>query len=165
MEALRDLRAKRVSVRLLALTISCAVAAALAPAALGIGAGAAAPAASFDATRDAVVLGPADLERIGARAAGAVTSDRSARLSYFTTVNFETAVPGGGELYEIRCPEKRQPVTGGVFAASPGLAVTNSSRTSPDPDRPTLSGAWYEGVTNLTAGSLQWKPVLVCIRS
>ena len=115
-----------------------------------------------------MVLHAADLERVDAaeaRGAGAMLSRKSAKLSYFVTVNFETVVPGGDELYEIRCPAKRQPVTGGVFSSSPGLAISNSSRTSPDPDRPTLSGAWYEGVTNLTATSLQWKPLLVCIHS
>ena len=123
------------------------------------------PATRSTPRRGAVVLDAATSSASAARAAGAEASRKSAKLSYFMTVNFETVVPGGDELYEIRCPAKRQPVTGGVFAASPGLAVTNSSRTSPDPDRPTLSGAWYEGVTNLTAASLQWKPLLVCIRS
>ena len=159
------MREKLVSRRAAALAVCCIATAALAHAAVGTGSGAVAPATSFDATRGIAVLHARDLERIGARAAGAAASRKSAKLSYFISVNFETVVPGGAELYEIRCPAKRQPVTGGVFAASPGLAVTNSSRTSPDPDRPTLSGAWYEGVTNLTAGSLQWKPVLVCIRS
>ena len=61
----------------------------------------------------------ADLERIGARAAGAAASRKLVKLwSYFISVNFETVVPGGAELYEIRCPAKRQPVTGGVFAGS-----------------------------------------------
>lgn len=151
--------------RVAVVALCCSTAAALAQAGVGSGDGAAAPASSLDATRGIVVLHAGDLERVGARAAGATASRTSVKLSYFMSVNFETVVPGGDELYEIRCPEKRQPVTGGVFATSPGLAVTNSSRASPDPDRPTLSGAWYEGVTNLTAGSLQWKPVLVCIRS
>ena len=165
MEAVRDLREKLVIRRVAALAACCAATAALAHAAPVIGIGAVAPATSFDASRGTVVLHAGDLERVGARAAGAAASRKSAKLSYFMTVNFETVVPGGDELYEIRCPAKRQPVTGGVFAAGPGLAITNSSRTSPDPDRPTVSGAWYEGVTNLTAASVQWKPVLVCIRS
>jgi hypothetical protein len=145
-----------------------AIAAALAPASAGIGGGAAPPADSIDAGRDVSVLRGVDLEpvaplRVGLP--GAALSRRSAKLSYFTTVNFQTVVPGGDQVYEIRCPAKRQPLTGGVLSGSSGLAISNSSRTSPDPDRPTLSGAWYEGVVNLTGTALVWKPFLVCVRS
>jgi hypothetical protein len=145
-----------------------AIAAALAPASAGIGGGAAPPADSIEAGRDVSVLRGVDLEpvaplRVGLP--GAALSRRSAKLSYFTTVNFQTVVPGGDQVYEIRCPAKRQPLTGGVLSGSSGLAISNSSRTSPDPDRPTLSGAWYEGVVNLTGTALVWKPFLVCVRS
>jgi hypothetical protein len=151
-----------------ALAACLAIAAALAQATSGIGGGAVPPADSIDASRDVGVLRGADLEPVPApRVAlpGAGVSRRSAKLSYFTTVNFETVVPGGDQVYEIRCPAKRQPLTGGVLSGSPGLVISNSSRTSPDPDRPTLSGAWYEGVVNLTGTALVWKPVLVCVRS
>jgi hypothetical protein len=151
-----------------AVAACCAVAAALAPATAGIGGGAAPPADSIDASREVSALRGADLERVAPpRVAlpGATLSRRSAKLSYFTTVNFETVVPGGDQVYEIRCPAKRQPLTGGVLSASSGLTISNSSRISPDPDRPTISGAWYEGVVNLTGTALVWKPLLVCVRS
>jgi hypothetical protein len=159
---------KRVSARAGIVAASCAVAAALGSAAAGIGAGPAPLAGSIDSTREAVALRAADLERISPPPGGrprALVSRRSVKLSYFTTVNFETVVPGGDQLYELRCPARRQPLTGGVLSTTPGLAISNSSRTSPDPDRPTVSGAWYEGVVNLTATSLQWKPLVVCVRS
>ena len=167
MEALRDLLAEPVSPRRAIALALCAVGVGLVSAAAGIGGGAAPPATSIASRYEVRVVGAGDLERVPRSSAplAAELSRKSAKLSYFTTVNFETVVPGGDELYEIRCPAKRQPLTGGVLAATPGLALSNSSRVSPDPDRPTLSGAWYEGVTNLTASSLQWKPLLVCVRS
>ena len=170
MEAVRDLRAPPVRTRRALLAVAAAAAAlagTLTAAATGTGGGSVPAASSIVASRDVTVLRRAELERIGPRraAAGAVASAKSAKLSYYTTVNFETVVPGGDELYEIRCPARRQPLTGGVLSATPGLAISNSSRVSPDPDRPTLSGAWYEGVVNLTATTLQWKPSLVCVRS
>lgn len=148
---------------------ACAIAAGLVAAVPGFGTGSVPPASSTSTDRDSVRVVRADeLVRMGreqARAAGADTSAKSAKLSYFTTVNTETVVPGGDLLYEIRCPAKRQPLTGGVLSTSAGLAITNSSRLSPDADRPTLSGAWYEGVVNLTSTSLSWKPFLVCVSS
>lgn len=137
-------------------------------AASGAGSGSAPPATSFDTSYGGVrILAGDELVRVGperARDAGVETSRRATKVSYHTTVNFEAVVPGGDELYEIRCPSKRQAVTGGALSATPGLAIANSSRLSPDPDRPTLSGAWYEGVVNLTATTLQWKPLVVCLR-
>lgn len=147
----------------------CCAAAGLIWAASGLGAGSAPSATSISASYDGVRAVDGDeLVRVSgerARRAGAEAGAKSAKLSYFTTVNTETVVPGGDQLYEIRCPAKRQPLTGGVLSTSGGLAITNSSRISPDADRPTLSGAWYEGVVNLTATALTWKPFLVCVRS
>jgi hypothetical protein len=169
MEADRHLRAPQVRPAVVALGVAVAAAGALSLAATGAGGGSAPAASSLDATFGAVVTLRGDqLVRVpapGASDSGLSASRKSAKLSYHTTVNFETVVAGGDQLYEIRCPQKRQPLTGGVFSATPGLAIANSSRISPDPDRPTLSGAWYEGVVNLTGGALQWKPLLVCVRS
>jgi hypothetical protein len=152
-----------------ALGATVATAGVLSFAAAGTGGGSAPAASSLDATFGAVAtLRGDELVRVPASrapGAGLTASRRSAKLSYHTTVNFETVVAGGDQLYEIRCPKRRQPLTGGAFSATPGLAITNSSRISPDPDRPTLSGAWYEGVVNLTGAALQWKPLLVCVRS
>jgi len=151
-----------------ALGVAVAAAGALSLAATGAGGGSAPAASSLDATFGAAVtLRGDELVRVPASpsAADITASRKSAKLSYHTTVNFETVVAGGDQLYEIRCPQKRQPLTGGVFSATPGLAISNSSRISPDPDRPTLSGAWYEGVVNLTGAALQWKPLVVCVRS
>jgi hypothetical protein len=107
-------------------------------------------------------VGPA---RIGVRSAGASRKAAKPRLFYYITVNFETVGPRGGgadaQLFEIRCPKKQQPATGGIFAPQPGLAVTNSSRTNPI--GPTLAGAWYEGVFNATDVAIQWKPFLTCM--
>jgi hypothetical protein len=168
-EADRDLRPPQVKPASIRLGAAIAAASALTFAATGAGGGSAPPASSFDASFGAVeTLRGEELARVPgsrARVAVAAASRKSAKLSYFTTVNFETVVAGGDQLYEIRCPKKRQPLTGGVFSATPGLAIVNSTRISPDPDRPTLSGAWYEGVVNLTGTALQWKPLLVCVRS
>lgn len=147
----------------------CCGAVGLISAAAGLGAGSAPSATSISTSYgDVRTIAGEELVRVAAeraRRAEGQASAKSAKLSYFTTVNTETVVPGGDQLYEIRCPAKRQPLTGGVFGTSAGLAVTNSSRISPDADRPTLSGAWYEGVVNLTATALTWKPLLVCVRS
>ncbi len=98
---------------------AAALAGTLTAAATGTGGGSVPAASSIVASRDVTVLRRAELERIGPRraAAGAVASAKSAKLSYYTTVNFETVVPGGDELYEIRCPARRQPLTGGVLSA------------------------------------------------
>ena len=71
--------------------------------------------------------------------------------------------PNTADLREIRCPVKQQPATGGVHAPAPGLAITNSSRTNPIPGGPTLSGAWYEAVTNFTDVPLTWRVHLTCV--
>ena len=168
METDRDLRAPQVRVALASLAVALAAAAALSFAATGTGGGSAPVASSLDATSGAVVtLRGDELVRVPASEAPVpvAASRRSAKLSYHTTVHFQTVVAGGDQLYEIRCRKKRQPLTGGVFSTTPGLAISNSSRISPDPDRPTLSGAWYQGVVNLTGAALQWKPLLVCVRS
>lgn len=153
----------------MALGVILAAAGALSFAATGNGGGSVPAASSLDATSGAIVsLRGDEVVRIPASeapAAGVSASRGAAKLSYHTTVHFHTVVAGGDQLYEIRCPKRRQPLTGGTFSATPGLAITNSSRISPDPDRPTLSGAWYEGVVNLTGAALQWKPLLVCVRS
>jgi hypothetical protein len=106
-------------------------------------------------------------ERLGLASADAARkSGEAAKIFYFITVNFETVGPLGSgtdaQLFEIRCPKKKQqPVTGGVFAPQPGLSVTNSSRSNPI--GPTLAGAWYQGVFNATSIAIQWKPFLTCL--
>jgi hypothetical protein len=106
-------------------------------------------------------------QRLGlASAQGARKSGDATKVFYFITVNFETVGPVGSgtdaQLFEIRCPKKKQqPVTGGIFAPQPGLAVTNSSRSNPIGT--TLAGAWYQGVFNTTSIAIQWKPFLTCV--
>jgi hypothetical protein len=94
---------------------------------------------------------------------GASASRKSAKLYYFLSVETFTVAPNTADLREIRCPVKLQPAAGGVFAPAPGLAVTNSSRTNPIPGGPTLSGAWYEQVTNFTGVPLTWRVHLTCV--
>jgi hypothetical protein len=88
-------------------------------------------------------------------------SAKSAKLFYYVSVETFTVQPGFGDFREIRCPVKQQPATGGVFAPAPGLAITNSSRTNPS--GATLSGAWYEEVTNFTGTPLSWQVFLTCV--
>ena len=102
-----------------------------------------------------------DTGRLPAR--GASASRKSAKLYYFLSVETFTVAPNTADLREIRCPVKLQPAAGGVFAPAPGLAVTNSSRTNPIPGGPTLSGAWYEQVTNFTGVPLTWRVHLTCV--
>jgi hypothetical protein len=92
---------------------------------------------------------------------GATASKKSAKLFYYISVETFTVQPGFGDFREIRCPVKQQPATGGVFAPAPGLAITNSSRTNPS--GATLSGAWYEEVTNFTGAAGTWQVFLTCI--
>ena len=92
---------------------------------------------------------------------GAKASRKSAKLFYYISVETFTVQPGFGDFREIRCPVKQQPATGGVFAPAPGLAITNSSRTNPS--GATLSGAWYEEVTNFTGTPLTWQVFLTCV--
>jgi hypothetical protein len=94
-----------------------------------------------------------------ARAAG--ISRKSAKLFYYISVETFTVQPGTADFREIRCPVKQQPATGGVHAPAPGLAITNSSRTNPS--GATLSGAWYQEVTNFTGVPLTWRVHLTCI--
>lgn len=95
---------------------------------------------------------------------GASASRKSAKLFYFLSVETFTVAPNTADLREIQCPVKQQPVTGGVQAPAPGLAITNSSRTNPIPGGPTLSGAWYQQVTNITENvPLTWRVHLTCI--
>jgi hypothetical protein len=130
-----------------------------------IGSGAAERASSIDVTRsEAETVRPSELERVSPAKLGltrAKASRKSARLSYFMTSETFTVPPGGSDLRELRCPQKKQPATGGVFAPAPGLAITNSSRTNPS--GPTLSGAWYEEVTNFTSVDLGWRVHLTCV--
>jgi hypothetical protein len=93
------------------------------------------------------------------RQAGA--SVKSAKLFYYISVETFTVNPGTADFREIRCPVKQQPATGGVHAPAPGLAITNSSRTNPS--GATLSGAWYQEVTNFTGVPLTWRVHLTCV--
>jgi hypothetical protein len=148
-----------------------AIAAVLAVAGIGvfagssIGGGSVEPANSIDATPSAAqTVAPSELKRVGPRKLGlsrAKAAKKSAKLSYFMTAETFTVPPGGSDLRQIRCPAKQQPATGGVFAPAPGLAITNSSRTNPQ--GPTLSGAWYEEVTNFTSATLGWRVHLTCV--
>ena len=94
---------------------------------------------------------------------GANASRKSSKIFYYLSVETFTVAPNTADLREIRCPIKQQPAGGGVFAPSPGLAITNSSRTNPIPGGPTLSGAWYEQVTNFVDVPLTWRVHLTCV--
>jgi hypothetical protein len=130
-----------------------------------IGSGAVEPASSIDVTRSpAQAVKPGDLWRIGPERLGiarARASKKSAKLFYYVTQETFTVQPGARDLRELRCPRRQQPATGGVFAPTPGLAITNSSRTNPD--GATVAGAWYEGVTNFTSVPLSWQVHLTCV--
>jgi hypothetical protein len=102
-----------------------------------------------------------DTARVPLRGAGA--SRKSAKLFYYLSVETFSVAPNTADLREIRCPVKQQPAAGGVQAPAPGLAITNSSRTNPIPGGPTLSGAWYEQVTNFVDVTLTWRVHLTCI--
>ena len=94
---------------------------------------------------------------------GANASRKSSKIFYYVSVDTFTVAGRTADLREIRCPVKQQPAGGGVLAPTPGLAITNSSRTNPIPDGPTLSGAWYEQVTNITDVALTWRVHLTCV--
>lgn len=149
-----------------------ALAAVLAVAGLGvfvsssIGGGAVEPASSIDLTRSqGDTLKGDDLKLVGTDkvplAGGAGASVKLAKLFYFISVETFTVQPGFADFREARCPQKLQPVTGGVHAPAPGLAITNSSRTNPS--GATLSGAWYQEVTNVTNVALTWRVHLTCL--
>jgi hypothetical protein len=112
-------------------------------------------------------VSPDDLKLVDTaplRRAGANASRKSAKLFYYLSVETFSVAPGTADLREIRCPVKQQPAGGGVHAPAPGLAITNSSRTNPIPGGPTLSGAWYEQVTNFTqSATLTWRVHLTCV--
>jgi hypothetical protein len=115
---------------------------------------------SIDLTRGAPeTVKPSELKLVDSRQAGA--SKKSAKVFYYISVETFTVNPGTADFREIRCPVKQQPATGGVHAPGPGLAITNSSRTNPS--GATLSGAWYEEVTNITGVPLTWRVHLTCI--
>jgi hypothetical protein len=133
-----------------------------------IGGGAVEPASSIDITRSQgeTIKGNdlklVDTEKVPvASGSGAGASVKLAKLFYFISVETFTVQPGFADFREIRCPVKFQPVTGGVHAAAPGLAITNSSRTNPS--GPTLGGAWYQEVTNVTSVPLSWRVHLTCL--
>jgi len=95
---------------------------------------------------------------------GASASRKSSKLFYYLSEATLSVAPRTADLREIRCPPRQLPVGGGVFAPAPGLAITNSSRTNPIPGGPTLPGAWYEQVTNLTDDvTLTWRVHLTCV--
>jgi len=103
----------------------------------------------------------------GSRGAGASAQRERIRvkLKYYIGVDFQAVAPGDAQLFEIRCPRERErPLTGGTFAPAGGLVVVNSSPTNPSPGLPTNTRAWYEGVLNITAAPLQWKPFVTCVR-
>jgi hypothetical protein len=131
-----------------------------------VGGGAVEPASSIDITRSqGDTISGNDLKLVDTEktqlSSGANASRKSARLFYYISVETFTVQPGFGDFREIRCPVKQQPATGGVFAPAPGLAITNSSRTNPS--GATLSGAWYEEVTNFTGTPLTWQVFLTCV--
>jgi hypothetical protein len=104
-----------------------------------------------------------DTGRLGSRAAGANASRKSAKFFYYLSDATFSVAPNSADLREVRCPVKQQPAGGGVYAPAPGLAITNSSRTNPIPGGPTLSGAWYEQVTNFTDVTLTWRVHVTCV--
>ena len=131
-----------------------------------VGGGAVEPASSIDLTRSqGDTISGNDLKLVDTEKAplssGANASKKSAKLFYYISVETFTVQPGFADFREIRCPVKQQPVTGGVHAPAPGLAITNSSRTNPS--GATLSGAWYQEVTNITGVALTWRVHLTCI--
>jgi len=90
---------------------------------------------------------------------------QAAKLKYYIGTEFQIVASGDAQLFEVRCPAAGdQPLTGGVFATTSGLVISNSSRTSPVPAFPTHSRAWYEAVYNPTGAQLAWKPFLTCMR-
>lgn len=155
--------------KLLALTTVAAVAGLAVFVSSGIGGDDSAPAAdSIDLTVtepktvSADELKLVDTARMPLR--GASASRKSAKLFYYLSIETFTVAPASADMREIRCPVKQQPVAGGVQAPAPGLAITNSSRTNPIPGGPTLSGAWYQQVTNITENvPLTWRVHLTCI--
>jgi hypothetical protein len=133
-----------------------------------IGGGSAEPAESIDVSRSvAETVYPSELQRVSPRRLGQskaqAAKKKSTKLFYYFSEEEFTVQPGDSDLREIRCPTKQLPATGGVVSATPGLAITNSSRTSPDPNLPTRGGAWYERVTNLTMVPLSWRVHLTCV--
>ena len=150
-----------------------ALAAVVAVAGLGVfvssstGGGAVEPASSIDITRSqGDTISGDELKLVGTEkgalsSANASKRRKSAKLFYYISVETFTVQPGFGDFREIRCPVKQQPATGGVHAPAPGLAITNSSRTNPS--GATLSGAWYQEVTNFTGVPLTWRVHLTCV--
>jgi hypothetical protein len=145
----------------------------------GLGVGATAGAGGGGAPRaDAIDLDYARVQRLGGDeleevaphrlplgGAAASRAGNSLRLKYYIGTEFRTVAPGGAQLLEVRCPlAGQQSMGGGVSSPTPGLVISNSSRTSPEPTFPTHSRAWYEAVTNLTGTDLQWKPFLICVQ-
>ena len=131
-----------------------------------VGGGAVEPASSIDITRSqGDTIKGNDLKLVDTAkaplASGAGASGKSAKLFYYISVETFTVQPGFADFREIRCPVKQQPATGGVSSPAPGLAITNSSRNNPS--GPTLSGAWYEEVTNVTSVALTWQVHLTCV--
>lgn len=147
-----------------------ALAAVLAVAGLGVfvsssvGGGAVETAPSIDLTRsEGETIKGGNLKLVDTVKAplAASASAKSAKLFYYLSEHTFTVQPGYADFREIRCPVKQQPATGGVHAIAPGLAITNSSRANPT--GATLSGAWYQEVTNVTTVPLTWQVHLTCV--
>jgi hypothetical protein len=137
----------------------------------GAGGGANPPADALEPDYGRVERFPADAlrevgpHRLPVSGASASRAGRSLALKYYVGTEFRPVAPGGAQLLEVRCPiSRQQAMAGGVFSPTPGLVISNSSRTSPEPTFPTHSRAWYEAVTNLTGAELSWKPFLICVQ-
>ena len=104
--------------------------------------------------------------QLGAASSRAVADRGRIRLRYYIGSEPQSVASGVAQLFEIGCPHRlERPVTGGTFAAVPGLVIVNSSRTNPEPGLATAKRAWYEAVVNITSEPLQWKPFVTCAKS
>lgn len=81
-------------------------------------------------------------------------------IKHFTAKS-RTVNAGNADLVRAKCPtDFPNPITGGEFTSGPGLSLVNLSRKNPGGD--TKDRSMYIAVLNVTGGTLQWKPEVVC---
>ena len=68
---------------------------------------------------------------------------------------------GNADLVRAKCPKNfPNPITGGEFTSGPGLSIVNLSLKNPGGQ--TKARSVYIAVLNVSGGTLQWKPEVVC---
>ena len=77
------------------------------------------------------------------------------------TANSRSVDPGNADLVRAKCPKDfPNPITGGEFTSGPGLTIVNLSLKNPGGT--TKARSVYIAVLNVSGGTLQWKPEVVC---